>query len=163
MARISQEELDKMGLVLIPGTTDQYRRKKKEPLVKAAIKKPVEVLKLKPGESIIFRWADKHVSLNSWYSSEHWTKRNKAAEEWHEMFRKMLPKNCPKIDRYVIALEYNSRLDPGNTITMIKLCEDLLQKEKIIVNDTMEFCRGIYLIPKEDMKKKSYKITVKAV
>lgn len=161
---MSQEELDKMDLELIPGTTDQYRRKKRVTAKMQMEPPPIPVKRvLKPGETLVFRWIDKHVSLNKWYASEHWTKRNEAAAKWHKMFKDMLPKNCPHIDRYIIALEYNSRLDPGNTITMVKLCEDMLQKEKIIVNDTMEFCKGVYLIPKDDMKKKSYKITVKAV
>lgn len=110
-----------------------------------------------------FKWADKHISLNEWYSSKHWTNRNKKAKEWHEFFKSYLLKPYPRFEKYSITLEFNSRLDPSNTITMIKLVEDMMQKEGVIINDNKDCCVGVHIIPVLDMKKFSYKITVNAV
>lgn len=115
---------------------------------------------LKDKTTLIFEWAGEHISLNEYYSSKHWSVRNKQAKYWHEKFKKMLPKNAEKIKQYVLTLEYNSRLDVSNTILLPKFIEDMLQEEGIIINDTKDFCKGIHLIPKIEMAKFSYKITV---
>lgn len=114
-----------------------------------------------PKQDLIFEWDGKDISLNKWYSSQHWTIRNKAAKDWHSFFKKMLITPYQKFDAYTLTLEYNSRLDPSNCITMCKLLEDMMQKEKIISNDNKDNCKGIHIIPNLNMKKKSYKITVK--
>jgi hypothetical protein len=46
---------------------------------------------------------------------------------------------------------------------MIKLVEDMLQKEGIISNDNNKFCAGVHLIPDLTMKKKCYIIKVEEV
>ena len=38
------------------------------------------------------------------------------------------------------------------TTTLVKLAEDLMQKEKIIVDDNKDVCRGISIIPRNEMK-----------
>ncbi len=110
-----------------------------------------------------FKWADKHISLNEWYSSKHWTQRNKKAKEWHDFFKSYLIKPYPKFEKYSITLEFNSRLDPSNTITMVKFIEDMLQEEGVIANDNKDNCKGIHIVPILDMKKFSYKIIVNAI
>jgi hypothetical protein len=112
---------------------------------------------------LVFKWADIHVSLNDWYSSEHWTKRNKTKNFWHKFFADYLPTPKPFFPKYEITLEFNSRLDASNTITMVKLCEDTLKKEGVITDDSIKYCKGIHLIPIEDMKRFSYKLTVKEI
>jgi len=119
------------------------------------------VEQVKGSNWIVFKWADIHISLNDWYSSEHWTKRNKTKDFWHKFFKDSLPTTKPFFKKYSITLEFNSRLDVSNTITMIKLCEDTLKKEGVIIDDSKQYCRGVYLIPVDEMKKFSYKITVK--
>jgi len=112
------------------------------------------------GANMIFRWADKHISLNDWYSSKHWTHRNKIKDEWCMFFTEMIPKPYPTINKYTLELRYNSRLDPSNTIPMPKILEDTLQKLGILKNDNKKFCKGLSLIPDETMKKNSYSITL---
>ena len=113
-----------------------------------------------PEDMLVFEWCDKHVSLNQWYSSKHWTHRNKIANEWHDFYKKFLCSPYPIYNEYRVIMEYNSRLDPSNTIPMIKLLEDALQELNIIKDDTMEYCKGITITPNELMKKKSYKISI---
>lgn len=110
---------------------------------------------------LTYKWADVHVSLNDWYSSEHWTKRNKTKQFWHKFFVDFLPNPKPFFEKYSITLRFNSKLDPSNTITMIKLCEDTLQKEGVIHNDNMTYCKGVHIIPDETMKRFSYLLTIK--
>jgi len=113
-----------------------------------------------PEGSLIFRWEGKDISLNKWYSSEHWTKRNDAKQDWHNFFKQFVSKPYPFFPTYTITLHCNSRLDPSNCITMIKLCEDAMQEMGIIKNDSAEFCKGVHIIPNESMKRKSYQITI---
>ena len=118
-------------------------------------------IKLRLPEPLVFQWADKHISLNDWYSSKHWTQRNNSRNKWHTFFKSFLTKPLPKFKTYKVILEYNSRLDPSNTITMIKLCEDMLQEEGVINNDNKDNCKGIEIIPNLIMKKKSYRLIIK--
>lgn len=113
-------------------------------------------------QSIEFSWTGKDISLNEWYSSKHWSERKKRVNEWHTFFKSFLIKPYPAFERYEISIEYNSRLDPSNTVTMIKLYEDMMQKEKIIINDNKDCCKGIKLLPNLEMGSKHYKITVNA-
>lgn len=62
------------------------------------------------------------------------------------------------LKKYKIRMIYNSRLDPSNTITMIKLFEDFLKNHGVIKDDSKKYCKEIRIIPDETMKSKSYRI-----
>lgn len=110
--------------------------------------------------AMVFSWADKHISLNDWYSGKHWSNRNKIKDEWCMFFTQMIAKPYPVIEKYTMELRYNSRLDPSNTMPMLKILEDTLQKLGILKNDNKNFCKGLNLIPDESMKTNSYSITL---
>jgi len=114
-------------------------------------------------EDIILEWRDVDTSLTKWYASKHWSFRNKEKEFWTSLFLKLLPKRLKQVDKYRIHLRYNSRLDPTNTITMIKMCEDCMKKNHYIVDDTKKHCKGIYIIPDETMGKKHYILTMEII
>lgn len=162
--RFTDEDLHKMNLHLNPDGT--YSKKKSE--VKPAARKTKqthvemiqEVYDVRSGD-MIFSWSGKSISLNEWYSSKHWTVRNKVAKEWHKFFADFDHKK-QVFDKYLISLRFNSRLDPSNCITMIKLCEDHLQKAGFIKNDNKDVCRGINIQPDERLKKNSYVISISA-
>jgi hypothetical protein len=154
--RLTEEDLKNMGLSI--GEDGLWAKKSSTPTPSFEEESTTEIRSTEP---LVFVWAEKHVSLNDWYSSEHWSKRNKTKTFWHKFFKDSLPKEKPYFHKYTIELLFNSRLDPSNTITMIKLCEDSLQKEGIIDDDSSKHCRGIYISPCDDMKKFSYKIIVK--
>lgn len=113
-----------------------------------------------PEGSLVFKWEGKDISLNEWYSSKHWTARNKAKMDWHNFFKQFITHPYPFFATYTITLECNSRIDPSNLITLVKLCEDAMQELGIIKNDSAEFCKGVHIIPNENMKRKSYQITI---
>ena len=165
MTHFSESDLHKMGLVM--GADGAYVKGKpsspKPPTKKNREQNQAEMLqeKLSDDGDIILQWADKHISLNEWYSSKHWSHRNKAKKDWREFFFQLLPNPIPNIIAYDITLKYNSNLDPSNTITIIKLFEDTMQEFGMIVNDTKKECKGIHLIPDELMKKNNYKILIK--
>lgn len=165
MSRFTEGQLKAMGLTMDKDGT--YSKKKSVNQKAKVIKKP-QIATESVGEFdknkkvYVFRWAGKDISLNAWYSTPHWTVRNKHKHEWHEFFKSMLITR-EKICNYKITLTYNSRLDPSNCITMIKLCEDMLQEEGIIENDNKKFCAGVHLIPDLTMKQKCYIIKVEEV
>ncbi len=112
---------------------------------------------------IEFSWQGADVSLNEWYAASHWSNRDAVARKWHRFFASFFGKEKIFFSKYEIGLVYNSRLDPSNTITMIKLYEDTLKKHKIIPEDSKNECKLITLMPDLEMDHKQYKIFVRAV
>jgi hypothetical protein len=74
--------------------------------------------------TIQIEWEGVDLSLNKWYANRHWSFRNKEKEFWANLFLKLLPKRTKKIDKYIITMYFNSRLDASNTVPMIKILED---------------------------------------
>ena len=105
-------------------------------------------------------WSGVHISLNEWYTGKHWSKRVKQKNKWWALFTILMNGKKFKLDTYKLELVYNSRLDPSNTITMIKLFEDYLVKKKLIIDDNKKYCKGISLTPDESMKANHYKIKI---
>lgn len=111
-------------------------------------------------ETIVLEWYDVDISLNKWYANRHWSFRNKEKDFWASLFLKMLPKNRKRINTYSLYLRYNSRLDPTNTIPMIKIAEDTMKKNGYIIDDTKKYCKGVVIQPDETMGKKHYILTI---
>jgi hypothetical protein len=109
---------------------------------------------------IEIEWEGVDLSLNKWYANRHFSYRIKEKEFWTSLFLKLLPKRTEKIDKYMITLYFNSRLDASNTIPMIKIAEDTMKKEHYIIDDSKKFCKGIQIYPDETMGKKNYKLIV---
>jgi hypothetical protein len=108
----------------------------------------------------VIEWEGIDLSLNKWYANRHFSFRIKEKEFWSNLFLRLLPKQFKKIDKYIITLHFNSRLDVSNTIPMIKIFEDTMKKNHYIVDDSKKFCKGIEIYPDESMGKKNYKLTV---
>lgn len=118
-------------------------------------------------EEIIFEWKDVDVSLNKFFAGKHWTVRNKFKDAFHLMFSKMIESN-PRItdkmiDKYVLYLEYNSRLDPINTVIMMKIGEDYLRHIDALTDDTKQYCKAVIIVPINTMDKKHYKMRFKVL
>lgn len=109
---------------------------------------------------IEIEWDGVDLSLNKWYANRHFSYRIKEKEFWSNLFLKLLPKRTKKIDKYMITLLFNSRLDASNTIPMIKIAEDTMKKNHYIVDDSKKFCKGISIYPDETMGKKNYKMII---
>ena len=158
----TEESLAKLGL--IKGEDGVYYKPKTVAQPREVQKfekdKIEDVVKKQTSDKLVISWAGKDISLNAWYSSKHWTHRNKQKQEWNNFFKEILHEPYPFFEKYIITLEYNSRLDPSNTITVLKLYEDTLRELGVLVNDSLKYCKGLHIIPVESMKKKSYKITI---
>ena len=100
-------------------------------------------------DQFIIVWEGVDLSLNKWYANRHWSFRNKEKEFWSNLFLKLLPKRTKKIDKYMITLYFNSRLDASNTVPMIKIFEDTMKKSHYIIDDSKKFCKGICIFPDE--------------
>ena len=160
----TEDTLAKMGLIRNPDGSYSKAKTVPQPreiVKKTLIKKEVEKRETSNLEELKFQWQGKDISLNAWYSSKHWTHRDKQKKDWHSFFKQMIEHPYPYFEKYSISLEFNSRLDPSNTITMVKLLEDTLQELGVISGDDLKYCSGVHLIPNKTMKKKSYKIVVK--
>lgn len=120
----------------------------------------MEIINMDEIGRIEIEWEGVDLSLNKWYANRHFSYRIKEKEFWSSLFLKLLPKRTEKIDKYMITLYFNSRLDASNTIPMIKIAEDTMKKEHYIVDDSKKFCKGISIYPDETMGKKNYKLIV---
>jgi len=111
-----------------------------------------------------FEWSGAHISLNDWYSSAHWTTRANQKYKWHRIFSNIIKdQEVEPIEHYKIKLKYNSRLDPTNTITMIKLFEDTMVELGVIKGDSKKYCKGVEIMPVEELKSKQYIIEVEKI
>lgn len=165
MTRFTEGQLKAMGLV--KGEDGSYSKEKSKVQKAKVNKKPQTAIDVvgdfdHEKRRYVFKWAGKDISLNKWYSTPHWTVRQKQKDEWHDFFKSMLISR-EKICNYTISLTYNSRLDPSNCITMIKLVEDTLQEEGILENDNKKFCKELKITPDLAMKNKCYIIVVQEV
>ena len=101
------------------------------------------------------------VSLNEWYSSKHWTSRQRIKKKFCKLFQENFKGNVIKqFVRYQVELTYNTRLDPSNTITLVKLAEDYLVSKGYLKDDSKQYCRGIYIAPDETLKKGLYVLKI---
>jgi hypothetical protein len=104
------------------------------------------------------------ISLNDWYSAKHWTHRNKQKQIWQERFFPIIMNNKPSgVDQYKLKMLFNSRHDPSNVITMIKLFEDSLVSHGFLKSDTKKHCKGITIEPSEELPKKSFVIILESL
>lgn len=104
------------------------------------------------------------ISLNEWYSSNHWTARNEQKKEWSNLFVKVINDNKPlPMEEYRIELHVNSRHDPSNTITVIKLFEDTLKSLGYIIDDSPKYCKEIVIKPDKTLENKSFKIILENI
>lgn len=111
-----------------------------------------------------FKWSGEHISLNEWYSAKHWTVRYDKKAHWSSVFKPLIEaQKLPKIGTYKIELIYNSRLDPTNTITMIKLFEDTLKDLGYIIDDNKHYCKEVKITPDFDKKNKEYEIILNVI
>ena len=88
------------------------------------------------------------VSTNKIYAGQHWTKRKKLADLYHNSllpFRKLRAKDYPVNINYIFTFK-SKPLDTTNCTYMAKLLEDGLVKNEIIVDDDPEHVSftGIY-------------------
>lgn len=104
----------------------------------------------------LIKW-EGHFSLNKLYEGGHWTRRNNLKQSWKLIFTEAIQRSgATKLPKYTLTIRYNSRLDPSNVTGMLKVLEDTLRELGLIVDDTKKFCKGVGIIPDEDMKSGSY-------
>ncbi len=114
-------------------------------------------------DTIVFEWKDVDVSLNKFFAGKHWTVRNKYKDFFHSLFGKLLNRKYKRVDKYAVLLEYNSRLDPVNTIILIKIGEDFLRHINILTDDTKKYCKSVSIVPIDTMDKKHYKLSFQII
>lgn len=69
------------------------------------------------------------ISLNKWYSSQHWSKRKQQKDNYVWLIKSQTKIVFPKNRQYVVDYEFhfkNNPLDASNTIGLVKLIEDIL-------------------------------------
>ena len=69
------------------------------------------------------------ISLNAWYSSQHWTKRKKMKDKYKLIIKSQFKPILPKDKTYDVDYTFNFKtrpLDASNCVAMVKLIEDVI-------------------------------------
>ena len=69
------------------------------------------------------------ISLNKWYSSQHWSKRKQQKDNYIWLIKSQTKVVFPKNRKYFVDYEFHFKsnpLDASNCVGLIKLVEDIL-------------------------------------
>jgi 23S rRNA-/tRNA-specific pseudouridylate synthase len=89
------------------------------------------------------------VSLNKWYSGEHWSKRKRLKDEYKIMVNSQFKGVISALKTYEVdyIFEFKSRpLDASNCVAMLKLIEDIIFEDdnyKIIKKISISSRKGV--------------------
>ena len=114
-------------------------------------------------KELLFEWEGTDISLNKFYSSPHWTLRNREKDFWKMFFAKMPIEDNRKIDEFQITIYYNSRLDCDNVVLHAKFFCDYLRSVELIIDDSKKYYKGLHIIPDESLNKKHYKLYLQII
>ena len=81
-------------------------------------------------------------SLNSWYSSKHWSSRVKQKSKFFAGLQESF-KDVPEfsMERFSISVSYRARYDCDNAVTACKLLSDYLVSRGFVDNDSPTYFR----------------------
>ncbi len=88
------------------------------------------------------------ISLNEWYSGNHWTKRKRIKDTYKLIIKSQFPKVFSKENKYIVdyCFTFKSRpLDASNCVAMVKLIEDVIFEDdsyKIVDAITIKSRKG---------------------
>src|ERR1700676_1215675 len=82
---IKQSKLNAEAKTITPAELDKMNQVKRQ---RGRTKLDFAIKEVKPKNSteLVIQWADKQISLNEWYSSKHWSERNRISKQWHKFF-----------------------------------------------------------------------------
>ncbi len=69
------------------------------------------------------------ISLNKWYSGEHWSKRKKLKDRYKLLIKSQFKQVLSKDKTYKVYYTFNFKtrpLDASNCVAMVKLIEDII-------------------------------------
>lgn len=98
-------------------------------------------------EIIILKGLTK-ISLNKWYSSEHWIHRKRIKTDYTWLVKSQCKKVFKKDKQYNVECHFyfkTNPLDASNTIAMYKLIEDILFED-----DKWDIIRSVRIVSNKD-------------
>ncbi|MCP4990535.1 MAG: hypothetical protein GY928_32185 [Colwellia sp.] len=88
------------------------------------------------------------ISLNEWYSGNHWTKRKKIKDNYKLIVKGQFKQVFSKSGLYSVSYSFQFKkkpLDASNCIAMVKMIEDIIfedDKFDIVTNITISSSKG---------------------
>lgn len=88
------------------------------------------------------------ISLNAWYSGNHWTKRKAIKDKYKWLIKSQFKGIFSKSNRYTVNYSFTFKskpLDASNTIAMVKMIEDVIfedDKWDIITSLSIQSSKG---------------------
>ncbi len=83
------------------------------------------------------------ISLNEWYSGNHWSKRKRIKDVYSYLVKSQLKEVFPKTEKYNVVYTFyfkSKPLDSTNTVAMAKMLEDIIfedDKYDIVLSTTL--------------------------
>jgi hypothetical protein len=117
-------------------------------------------------------YTGKGVSLNAFYSQNHWYKRHQIKNQFRSIFGELFL-NYGKMswmDEFSIIIFYNSRHDPDNVVGMGKLLVDFMKqetdkegnvtKEGFVKDDSKLYYKGLVICPDTNLPNNTFEFII---
>lgn len=102
-----------------------------------------------------FRYIGRGVSLNQYYSQQHWTQRARIKKEYAKIAEEFISPVLERgelIERFAMVIFYNSKHDPDNVSGFEKVVMDGLKERGNIIDDSKKYYRLFAVIPNDELQ-----------
>lgn len=106
-------------------------------------------------DSYSFRYEGRGVSLNQYYSQQHWTQRARIKKEYAkkaESFIDPVLDSDVLLNEFMMIIRYNSKHDPDNVSGFEKVVMDRLKERGNIIDDSKKYYKLFCIIPDDSLK-----------
>ena len=123
-------------------------------------------------KSFTIRYEGKGISLNDFYSQQHWSVRDKIVKKYKPMFRDLLTKElgslelgqAERLDEFVLILEFWSRHDTDNIVGLEKVFMDALkqndrkgkEQDGWVIDDHKKYYKFFGIKPNDSFKNNEF-------
>ena len=105
-------------------------------------------------ETYNFTHFGRGVSLNQYYSQQHWTQRARIKKEYSALAEVFISKELDDsilINEFMMIIFYNSKHDPDNVSGFEKVVMDRLKERGNIIDDSKKYYKLFCVIPDESL------------
>lgn len=97
---------------------------------------------------------EKFPSLNTFYSSPHWTYRQAQKKKYRKYFDSMIQAaGITQIQEYELSLVINNRMDIDNTIMLFKFFNDSLKASGVVQDDSPKYFKHFEVLASKEIDK----------
>jgi hypothetical protein len=112
----------------------------------------------------VIKYNNEAFSLNQLYSGGHWSRRSAIKKKYMSLFGDVIDRQkFNKIDKFFMAIFYNTSHDVDNISGMAKIFVDELRSRDIIKNDTPKYYGGFCIVKDYGLKSGEFEFVIISV